>query len=399
MVRTRAQAVAHALASHTNRPGTCQLWTRTMFNAPSAGDQDGDGDADAVDGWKSEPKSARHEGDRHPPEGVPVAWSGGRHGFGHRAISLGKGKIRSTDAGGSGRVATVDLGWVERHWGLHYLGWSETIDGVKIPGAAPKAKPKPKPKPKPAPKPEGRYKDFTVHLVSGNKTQTMGSVKRDMALVKENSGRSAVVFNTERSSDELRLAVARGLGKGFKVAFNNENPIAYGGSWKVQGDDEALLLAKEDPSKAHVSPNRYLDTLPLENSGLKGVTICFKGTHLVSEANCKHTRVLGRAWREKTWKIQVDDVLDDVAHDHEEGFPVVLAGDFNTGIHFNGHQLFDLLQRRFGNLATHVHNGSLDHVFLISTKDVKLSELGVERLRNTASDHDMISARIRAEVR
>lgn len=132
MVYNREEAAQRAEASQTNVEGTCQLWTRTMLGAGSAGDQDGDGDADAVDGWNSEPVEKRHT-DRNPPRGTPVAWSGGSHGFGHRAMSLGNGKIRSTDAGGSGHVATVDLGWVESTWGMHYLGWSETITGIEIP--------------------------------------------------------------------------------------------------------------------------------------------------------------------------------------------------------------------------------------------------------------------------
>lgn len=131
-INNREQAARRAEASKTNIPNMCQGWTRNMFNAPSVGDVDHDRDADAVDGWKSEPVSARHH-DRTPPRGVPVAWSGGSNGHGHRAVSLGNGKIRSTDAGGSGRVATVDLGWVERNWGMNYLGWSETISGHKIP--------------------------------------------------------------------------------------------------------------------------------------------------------------------------------------------------------------------------------------------------------------------------
>jgi hypothetical protein len=134
MVHDRETAARRAEDSYTNVPGTCQLWTRTMFGAPSAGDQDRDGDSDAVDGWYSEPEHARHPGDPNPPRGTPVAWSGGRNGFGHRAISLGGGRIRSTDAGGPGKVATVELGWVERNWGLRYLGWSETITGLPIPG-------------------------------------------------------------------------------------------------------------------------------------------------------------------------------------------------------------------------------------------------------------------------
>lgn len=132
MVLNREEAAQAAERTTRNVPGTCQLVTRGWFDAPSVGDFDGDGAADAEDGWKSEPPSARHS-DRNPPRGVPVSWVGGRNDFGHRAISLGNGKIRSTDAGGSGRVATVDLAWVERNWGLTYVGWSETIDGIKIP--------------------------------------------------------------------------------------------------------------------------------------------------------------------------------------------------------------------------------------------------------------------------
>lgn len=128
----REEAAKRAEASKTNTVSYCQLWTRTQFGAPSAGDRDHDGDADAVDGWKSEPVSKRHT-NRTPPRGVPVAWSGGRNGFGHRAVSLGNGKIRSTDAGGPGKVATVDLGWVEKNWGFKYLGWSETMTGIVIP--------------------------------------------------------------------------------------------------------------------------------------------------------------------------------------------------------------------------------------------------------------------------
>lgn len=137
MVFNREEAAVRAENSKTNVPGTCQKWTREILGAPSAGDVDRDGDADAVDGWKSEPADRRHTG-RMPPRGTPVAWSGGRSGFGHRALSLGPNKegtymIRSTDAGGSGKVATVELGWVERNWGLTYLGWSETITGILIP--------------------------------------------------------------------------------------------------------------------------------------------------------------------------------------------------------------------------------------------------------------------------
>lgn len=148
MVNTREQAARNAEASKTNTPGTCQLWTRTQFGANSAGDVDRDGDNDAVDGWKSEPAWERHPGDRNPPLGVPVAFSGGSSGFGHRAISLG-GIIRSTDMSNGhytkGVVGNATIAEIERSMGVTYLGWSETISGVKIPSEPPPA-PKPKPR-------------------------------------------------------------------------------------------------------------------------------------------------------------------------------------------------------------------------------------------------------------
>lgn len=130
-MRTAAQAVAAALATETNEVGMCQKVTRGYYQADSAGDVDHDGDQDAVDGWESEPESARHPGDTNPPAGAPVSY-GVRNG--HRGISLGDGKIRSTDAPTEGVTSTVDLMWPVEHWGHTYLGWSETIDGEPIPG-------------------------------------------------------------------------------------------------------------------------------------------------------------------------------------------------------------------------------------------------------------------------
>lgn len=143
MVRNREEAAQAAENTHRNEPGMCQSVTRSWLLGSSAGDRDHDGDADAVDGWLSEPQQGRHAGDRNPPRGVPVSWSGGSHGHGHRALSLGNGKIRTTDGNGEGVVATQDLNWPERAWGLHYLGWSETITGVAIPLPPPPLPPQP----------------------------------------------------------------------------------------------------------------------------------------------------------------------------------------------------------------------------------------------------------------
>ena len=176
MVFNREEVVKRAEASHTNVPDGCQLWTREIIGVASAGDFDHDGASDAEDGWKSEPRSARHPGDRNPPAGVPVSYLGGSHDNGHRAVSLGGGMIRSTDAGGTGIVATVPLNWPEVHWGLHYAGWSSTCDGVYVPKA---------PKPKPAPVLPGMVKAAT-HAVwtAKNRTEKPNQPKRRRALSK-----------------------------------------------------------------------------------------------------------------------------------------------------------------------------------------------------------------------
>lgn len=141
-MRTREAAVRAAQATSFNTPGMCQLHTRTWFDAPSVGDVDQDGLPDAEDGWRAEPIKYRHPNDRKAPLGTPLSWIGGSADAGHRAISLGVPRgaseclIRSTDAGGRGRVATVPLSWVERNWGLHYVGWSESMSGLLIPRAA-----------------------------------------------------------------------------------------------------------------------------------------------------------------------------------------------------------------------------------------------------------------------
>jgi len=138
-IATAEEAAKNALARTRNIPDTCQIVTRGYYGAPSVGDFDGDGSADAEDGWKREPANFKHPGDRKPPKGFPVSWLHGSSDHGHRAISLGPDPqsgiymIRSTDAPSRGVTSTVPLSWIEEHWGLEYAGWSETISGIKIP--------------------------------------------------------------------------------------------------------------------------------------------------------------------------------------------------------------------------------------------------------------------------
>ncbi len=124
MVHHAEQTARHAEADQRNEPGfclqQCRIWAGIAPRYP-----------DATTAWKH--THHRHPGDRHPPRGCAVYWTGGSQGFGHITISLGDGKVRSTDGCGPGYVATRDLGWFESNWGLRYAGWAWDINEVIIP--------------------------------------------------------------------------------------------------------------------------------------------------------------------------------------------------------------------------------------------------------------------------
>lgn len=142
-INTSKQAITVACGQTRNQPGTCQLNVHDWFNAPSVGDQDNDGDADAVDGWESEPKAYRYT-DRNPAVGVPGSFHGGSKGFGHRALIMEPGHIRSTDMHNNryepGVTSTVvapttsqAIAIIEQQMGVVWTGWSKTISGQLIP--------------------------------------------------------------------------------------------------------------------------------------------------------------------------------------------------------------------------------------------------------------------------
>ena len=66
------------------------------------------------------------------PASVPVFWAGRPGSAGHVALSAGNGKVWSSDIMREGKVDLVDLHEIHRKWGLRYLGWSETLNGVRV---------------------------------------------------------------------------------------------------------------------------------------------------------------------------------------------------------------------------------------------------------------------------
>lgn len=120
-MRTSSEAAKACKNTSTNKVGLClwhcQDWYQSPHYFPSA-----------IEQWRN--AKEKHHGDRTPPYGAPVYYEGGK--YGHIAIYVGDGMVRSTDAGGAGKVATVPLDWFKAHWGYSYLGWTGDIGGKSI---------------------------------------------------------------------------------------------------------------------------------------------------------------------------------------------------------------------------------------------------------------------------
>lgn len=128
-----ASRVGAAAASWSRRifrwtpSGLCLNFTRTAQGAPG-------GVPRAIDSWRGVPLELRHGG-KFPPPGVAVFWQGHPGSPGHVAVSLGGGRVRSTDWPSPGTVSSVSIGAVTRRWysspGERYLGWGESTNGVR----------------------------------------------------------------------------------------------------------------------------------------------------------------------------------------------------------------------------------------------------------------------------
>ena len=120
-MRTAREAAAFFLDKTTNRVGMCLWHVQDAFGSPHVY-------PNAITQWKQ--AKDKHPDDRTPRYGAPVFFKGGQHG--HVAIYVGNGRVRSTDAGGAGKMATVSIDWFQRNWGYEYLGWTGDIGGEKI---------------------------------------------------------------------------------------------------------------------------------------------------------------------------------------------------------------------------------------------------------------------------
>lgn len=123
--RNADQVVASAKAATTYPPGLCLQWSRKQALIPSMWPS-------AAVAWQN---TVRKHFDRNFPPGAFVFWTGGSEGNGHIAISLGNGFVRSTDAGGSGIIATRHVSWFDRAWpSQNYAGWTDNVNGYTVLG-------------------------------------------------------------------------------------------------------------------------------------------------------------------------------------------------------------------------------------------------------------------------
>jgi hypothetical protein len=117
-------AVNNARRYTRNRDDMCLLEVQTWMQAPWSGPY-------AEDAWRR--WGGQHPGDKNPPPGVPVYWHSPRHRYGHIALSVGGGRVRSTDYPRNTYVGEATIDEISRWGGYTYLGWSDRFSGGPIP--------------------------------------------------------------------------------------------------------------------------------------------------------------------------------------------------------------------------------------------------------------------------
>jgi len=126
MTRMGREAILWALSqTRWSPPGMCQQFTRMSFGV-------GSGFPSAQAAWDGAQKKHPTKDRNSVPPGVPVYFAGGSKGYGHAAVSLGKGLVRSTDWPSAYAVGTARITDLERSWGQRFLGWTEDVNGVTV---------------------------------------------------------------------------------------------------------------------------------------------------------------------------------------------------------------------------------------------------------------------------
>jgi hypothetical protein len=118
----RPAAVADVAGGPAVWRNLCLKRVRTLLGVPAKY-------ASAILAWRHVAPEDRHD-DPEPPRGVPVFWAIGT--YGHVAVSDGGGWCFSTDIMRRGRLDRVPIALISQRWGATYLGWSETLNDVRV---------------------------------------------------------------------------------------------------------------------------------------------------------------------------------------------------------------------------------------------------------------------------
>lgn len=113
--QTEAIARARGWVGRSYPVGWCQKWVvAEIFGTGAVGDWDGDGAADAEDGWKKAVRNGKVVTAANIPDinaipaGLSCYWTGGRGDYGHAAVTAGGGMIYSRNS--EQRFAYSDVG-------------------------------------------------------------------------------------------------------------------------------------------------------------------------------------------------------------------------------------------------------------------------------------------------
>lgn len=130
MAVSPGQAIANARRTKTFEEGKCLVFVREMFGVAAR-------DPSAAAAWRLTKFKHPVRSGAQTPRGAPVYWIGGSEGNGHIAIATGNGNCWSSDAGGSGIVAKVNIDELTERWSaLRFQGWAEDVNGVRVFDAA-----------------------------------------------------------------------------------------------------------------------------------------------------------------------------------------------------------------------------------------------------------------------
>ena len=235
--------------------------------------------------------------------------------------------------------------------------------------------------------------DFRLNLMPGRSTPDMprSSVVGDGKVLAAQSGHRALLSTTESTKYDNADIYEALKPKGFNwVHHRLEEPIYFGPAWE-RDPEIASYRVKLHGGLFAVSPTRWLNVAFFRYREHQDLRVCMIASHFVSEAWCDHKKVT-KQWRKDKWMISYKKLQKEInkiqlAH----GLPILVQGDFNTGVHFPGSKM------HLASKQEHLYSSTLDHQWLIPGR-IPISKLGQSRRTNIHSDHDLVSTTLRARV-